>query len=559
MISKVTNPQEGINALQDWREEVFLKIIRIIGVAGTFAYVIGIALEYKNLFSNLGFFFAYSLAYVFIMVAAYIPRISTVYRTYIFTFVIALLGVVTSVEKAAIGDGRIWLLLAVFLATVFLGRRAGLVYVLVTTLAWALTGTFFASSALQKPSIDQFSFGIWSGTTVTFVVVGIITVLTVNALSVHLSQNVDRKAALVEISEAQSKKLQEQHLALERRSKMLEAASGIVKKLTGLEKYEDILERVPNLTSEFFSLNSASIFLLETESSLYLASSSEWNEQDKNRGVFSLSINEDIVGMAVTENVSYSNIDSDAGLKTTLAETNSYVAIPLHGRKELLGALVLQSKDEDAFGEERVNILENFVEQVALLLENAKLFTQREKALEAERRAYGQITERAWSEFVSNQEFGAYRRDANGLSVLPEGTALHSDESEIEYEHVPIRIRGKVVGYIDAHKPKDRAWTASERESLRILTTRLETAIDGARLYEEAQENAERDRIISETSTRLRESLDVEGVLKIAASELQKKLGIAEAEVWLDADYLQDKDAASQLENGYEESTEKTE
>ncbi|MBT7350176.1 hypothetical protein HN803_05290, partial [candidate division WWE3 bacterium] len=105
-------------------------------------------------------------------------------------------------------------------------------------------------------------------------------------------------------------------------------------------------------------------------------------------------------------------------------------------------------------------------------------------------------------------------------------------------------------------KSKNRAWTASERELLRILTARLETAIDGARLYQDAQERAERDRIIGETSTRLRESLDVEGVLKIAASELQKKLGIAEAEVWLDAEYLQDQGVASQLESDHEQSTE---
>ena len=32
-------------------------------------------------------------------------------------------------------------------------------------------------------------------------------------------------------------------------------------------------------------------------------------------------------------------------------------------------------------------------------------------------------------------------------------------------------------------------------------------------------------------------------VLKIAASELQKKLGIAEAEVWLDPGYLEDNNA----------------
>ena len=118
-IAKITNPQEGIDALQDWREEVFLKIIRTIGIVGTFAYIANVVLDYQNLFANSDFFFIYSLAYIFVMVAAFIPRIPTVYRTYIFTSVVALLGIATSIEKAAIGDGRIWLLFAIFLLLYF--------------------------------------------------------------------------------------------------------------------------------------------------------------------------------------------------------------------------------------------------------------------------------------------------------------------------------------------------------------------------------------------------------------------------------------------------------
>ncbi len=61
-ITKIINPQEGIDALQDWREDVFLKVIRIIGVVGTFAYIIGVALDYQNLFANFRFFSLYTRA-----------------------------------------------------------------------------------------------------------------------------------------------------------------------------------------------------------------------------------------------------------------------------------------------------------------------------------------------------------------------------------------------------------------------------------------------------------------------------------------------------------------
>ena len=67
--------------------------------------------------------------------------------------------------------------------------------------------------------------------------------------------------------------------------------------------------------------------------------------------------------------------------------------------------------------------------------------------------------------------------------------------------------------------------------------------MDSARLYQDSQQRAERELIISETSARMRESLDIESVLESAARELRNALvGIAEAEVWVSSDSVSDSD-----------------
>ncbi len=535
-LSNATSPSKGIDTLQDWREEVFAKVIRSIGIAGTVVYSISMALTYKSTEKNI--LFLYTLVYLTVMVAAFLPRIPTLYRTYIFSAVIFLLGIIASWQKAAIGDGRIWLLLATFLAAVFLGRRAGLISAILASIVWSIIGFFFNASILQEPVVAQFSLPIWGGTTITFLVVGITTVLTINALSTHLSQNVNKKASLVKRTEEQNQELEKQRDSLERRSKTLEASAKVSRQLASLMVRDEILAQIAKIINKEFELSRTSLFLFDADNALCLESSSGTKNQAQNAHDCILSSKEGIVKMAISNKKAYTNLDTHIGLNIALEETRSYIAIPLYGQEKVMGALVLESEEVEGFGAERASIFQMLVDHIAVLLENANLIAQKESALEAERRAYGKIAQGAWLEFINKQEYGSYRRDAKGLSVVP-AKPYSPQEKKIEAEQVPIRIRGKIIGHIDAHKPKNRTWTASEKEVLSILASRLETAMDSARLYQDSQQRAERERIISETSAQIRESLDIESVLETAARELRNALDLSEAEIWINAENIQ--------------------
>ncbi|MEA3351443.1 MAG: hypothetical protein U9Q82_12535, partial [Chloroflexota bacterium] len=74
-------------------------------------------------------------------------------------------------------------------------------------------------------------------------------------------------------------------------------------------------------------------------------------------------------------------------------------------------------------------------------------------------------------------------------------------------------------------------WALAEKELLENLAERLESALDTARLYEETQQRAAEERIIGETTARMRETLDLESILKTATQELRTVLDLAEVEV----------------------------
>ncbi len=445
---------ERKSSLQIWRETVFNRVIKAVAVAGIIAYVLGLGAALGDLTAR--FFFSYTAAFLWIMITAFVTRIPTVVRAYNFSIILFVLGILSSIEKAAIGDGRVWLFLSVVSTVIFLGRRAGWVFSFFAVLAWGLIGYFFISSTLPQPVVAQFSFSIWSGTTLTLLIAGVITVLSIGALLQNLGETLQESLALTAKSEEQSIELEKQRRSLEERSRTLEASVKISRRLASLSNAQDIFLEATKLLQEGFSLHCAAIFVLEKNNLLRLESSLGWNEQAALAGEYVLSIDAGITGLAVRERRAYSNSDTHETLRTILPETRSFAAIPLRGRDAVTGVIVLQSTELDFFDPEKVTTLQSLTDQMAVLIENASLLQEKESALEAERRAYGEITQAAWDEFVRSQTYRGYQRDKSGLSVISAETALASSEG-VDEERVPIRIRGKVVGYINAQKPDKRA------------------------------------------------------------------------------------------------------
>jgi GAF domain-containing protein len=68
---------------------------------------------------------------------------------------------------------------------------------------------------------------------------------------------------------------------------------------------------------------------------------------------------------------------------------------------------------------------------------------------------------------------------------------------------------------------------------LYAIVDQVGVALESARLYESSVNQAERERLVGQVSTRLRESLDVDTVMETAVRELRNALEIAEVEVRL--------------------------
>jgi GAF domain-containing protein len=182
-------------------------------------------------------------------------------------------------------------------------------------------------------------------------------------------------------------------------------------------------------------------------------------------------------------------------------------------------------------------------------LDNARLFAEREQALEAAHRAHGELSQRAWAEILQSKLTLGYRSDERGVAEAEEiwrpemaqalqtgqtvrGSQIHAQE--VYPLAVPIKVRGQVIGVLDTYKPAGAGdWTQGEIALLEAIATQLDSALESARLYQDTQRRVAREQAIRHVTEHMRRAVDIETILQNTVTELANALGAPRAYVRL--------------------------
>jgi len=230
-------------------------------------------------------------------------------------------------------------------------------------------------------------------------------------------------------------------------------------------------------------------------------------------------------------NTGQARIALDVGADATyfdnpdLAETRSEMALPLRARGEIIGVLDVQSTEPQAFVQEDTAVLQTLADQVAMAISNARLFQQAQASLEAEHRAYGELSRQAWQQLLKARPVVGYRSQQGIVAMIDNQTLEQADDNQLPTVSVPIKVHDQVIGVIDARKPGG-AWTTEQAAVVETLAEQLGVALESARLYQDTQRRAAQERLVGEVTSRIRESLDIETVLKTTASEVRQALDL---------------------------------
>ncbi len=146
------------------------------------------------------------------------------------------------------------------------------------------------------------------------------------------------------------------------------------------------------------------------------------------------------------------------------------------------------------------------------------------------------LTREGWQSFLqTGQLVPAYRYDQSTIQPAQDlwtpqieqaiqQNALVPSGEESEAAVAPISVRGTVIGALGVYDDPQHPLSPDELTLLQEILEQGALALESARLYQDTQRRAARERLVGEVTGRIRETLNVEAVLRTAADEIRQAL-----------------------------------
>jgi transcriptional regulator with GAF, ATPase, and Fis domain len=197
------------------------------------------------------------------------------------------------------------------------------------------------------------------------------------------------------------------------------------------------------------------------------------------------------------------------------------VALPLMVGDHVLGALNVQSTRESDFGPQVIETMKNMAGQVAITLENARLFQEAQQIIKEMRAVQQQYLLEGWSSFAKEGQNLEYRI----------GDEPDEDSKKLE---VPISLRDQTLGQIILEGNEE--WTPDQQSLVDAIATQAAIALENARLVSESRQIALRERMAAEINSKIWSSATIDAVLQTVIKELGRRLDASSATVELHLD-----------------------
>jgi GAF domain-containing protein/HAMP domain-containing protein len=287
---------------------------------------------------------------------------------------------------------------------------------------------------------------------------------------------------------------------------------------------EQLLERIIPLFHEQFGYYFAAIYLLDP--------SGKWAELKEATGEAGKVLKQNhhrldvagksMVGTAIRERTpriaQNTSQEKQRFENPLLPYTRSEVALPLIVGESVLGALNVQSTKEADFGPQVIETMKSMAGQVALTLENARLYQEAQHIIKEMRAVQKQYLLEGWSGFSEESKKLEYRL----------GDDMDENAKRLE---IPISLRDQLLGQIML-EGKDE-WTPDQQSLVNAVATQAAIALENARLVSESRQIALRERMAAEISSKIWTSATIDSVLQTAVKELGRRLDASTATVEL--------------------------
>ncbi len=272
---------------------------------------------------------------------------------------------------------------------------------------------------------------------------------------------------------------------LSRQANRLQASAQVSRAATTLLDPDQLIPRVVELIQQRFGFYYVGLFLADQDNryAVLEAGTGEAGRIMKERGHRLEIGGQSMVGWTCANRKA--RIALDVGREAVrfanplLPATRSEMALPLQVGERVLGALTVQSDQPSAFDEGDTAALQGMADQIAVALENARLFRQTQAALQELEQTNRLLVREGWEGYqqrrmeIPRAEFRT--SDIPGADALPEAVLI------------PLELRGQPIGQLTVRRESERPWSDEEMEMIRAIALQTALAADNARLVEQTQ------------------------------------------------------------------------
>jgi GAF domain-containing protein/HAMP domain-containing protein len=337
--------------------------------------------------------------------------------------------------------------------------------------------------------------------------------------------------------EERTSALQESLQKGERRSKQFEAITKVTQAINSAQNLQELLPQISKVISEQFDFYHVGIFLTDAahQYAVLGAANSEGGKRMLKRG-HQLRIGEQgIVGYVTGTGRprTAKDVGSDAVYfnNPDLPETRSEMALPLKITGQIIGALDVQSKQQNAFTEEDVEVLSTLADQVSIAIENARLYEQTQKSLAEAEAVSRQYFSETWKTLSQETKVSGYRYTASGTTAIDSTESPEITSADRKSVTVPVIIRGKTIGELSVIVPRQEHIKADQMDLIHAVADRVAIFAENARLFDETARRAEREHVVSDITAKIRSTNDPQEMLQTAIQELRKALNVSRIDI----------------------------
>jgi len=469
----------------------------------------------------------FGVLYLFLVLLAVFPRIPHRIRLAGFLLVGYAAAVTAFSRGGLVGDGRLYLMILPLLALALSDLRVGLatgILSLLIHIAFVLFAHLGWLSQWVVVKENPMALGDWLTATAVFLMLmaGLLAVVGLSNRSLtralrSAQQSAQERAAAYNLLEGQTREL-------ERRARWLEVATLVAREAGTLLEPDVLLSRAAEEMARRLDLEEVIFYAVSPQGELVAQAMVESRRM----------VPRDVLSPEPSSlaQEAFRSRSVRAGWVGGLYE----IVLPMQRPERVVGMMVVRFPTEVRLDGPEVTVLELIADLLSMALENVRLFSETRASLRELEALYRRYTTQAWERFV--REAPESVRLWTGPEEVPEGVwqalfeqarasgSVAVGEEDSRYLlAVPVKLRGVAIGVLGFHREQAAGrWRPEEIAAAETVAERLALAVENARLLEEAQRRAARERLIAEISTRLRASLDPDTVLKTTVQELGRAL-----------------------------------